>query len=68
MSTEKTASEVIQDQDAKITKLRLALIGLVGESDPEKLEAMEMAIRVMPCPEEDRMHTINAIHAIRDTA
>ena len=48
-------------------KLRKALVGLVGADTKEELEGMEIAIRSMPVPDEDRMNTINAIHALRDT-
>lgn len=48
-------------------KLRKALIGLVGATDLKELETMEAAIRVLPLPDEDRMNSINAIHALRDT-
>jgi len=50
------------------SKLRKALVGLVGADTPKELEGMEAAIRVLPVPDEDRMNTINAIHALRDTA
>lgn len=49
-------------------KLRKALVGLVGADTPKELEGMEALIRTMPVPDEDRMNTINAIHALRDTA
>ena len=48
-------------------KLRKALVGLVGADTKTELEGMEAAIRVLPVPDEDRMNTINAIHALRDT-
>lgn len=48
--------------------LRKALVGLVGADTPKELEGMEAAIRLLPVPDEDRMNTINAIHALRDTA
>lgn len=28
---------------------------------------MEVVVRTMPVPDKDRMNTINAIHALRDT-
>ena len=54
--------------EADKAKLRKALIGLVGEENIEALSNMEAALHQMPMPEEDRINTINAIHAIRDTA
>ncbi len=54
--------------EADNTKLRKALVGLVGADTKAELEGMEAAIRVLPVPDEDRMNTINAIHALRDTA
>ena len=48
-------------------KLRKALVGLVGADTKAELEGMEGAIRLLPMPDEDRMNTINAIHALRDT-
>ncbi len=48
-------------------RLRKALVGLVGADTKAELEGMEVAIRVMPVSDEDRMNTINAIHALRDT-
>lgn len=53
--------------EAANAKLRKALVGLVGADTKEELEGMEAAIRVLPVPDEDRMNTINAIHALRDT-
>lgn len=48
-------------------KLRKALVGLVGADTRPELEGMEAVMRALPIPDEDRMKTINAIHAIRDT-
>lgn len=53
--------------EADSQKLRRALIGLVGADTLPELEAMEIAIRSMPVAEEDRMNSLNAIHALRDT-
>ncbi len=49
-------------------KLRKALVGLVGADTKAELEEMEAAIRLLAAPDEDRMNTINAIHALRDTS
>lgn len=51
-----------------ITKLRSALVGLVGVDTREELDAMEAVMRLSRgIPEEDRANMINAIHALRDT-
>lgn len=55
--------KVIEQRDL----LRAALIGVVGASDPEELKAMELAMRVLPAPDEDKAATINAIHALMKT-
>lgn len=54
----------LRHAEAKISKLRTALIGLVGSSDKAELEAMEAFIRISPVPETDKASTINAIHAL----
>lgn len=51
---------VIEDRN----RLRSALVGLVGASEPGDLRQMEAAIRVLPAPDEDKAATINAIHAL----
>jgi hypothetical protein len=53
--------------EAKIAKLRAALIGLVGASDKAELEKMEMALRMAPAPMSDKAVAIDAIHALLDT-
>lgn len=53
--------------EEKNTKLRKALSGLVGADTKDELDAMELGLRALPIPEEDRMVTLNAIHALRDT-
>lgn len=50
--------------EADRDRLRTALIGLVGASDPIELRGMELALRALPIPDEDRAATINAIHAL----
>ena len=47
--------------------LRKALVGLVGAESRQELEQMEIAIRAMPAPDVDKMHTINAIQALITT-
>ena len=53
---------VVAEETAE--RFRLALVGLVGESDPVRLEAMAAMISVAPIPEQDKANTINAIHAL----
>ena len=47
--------------------MRKALVGLVGAESREELEQMEIAIRMMPVPDIDKMNTINAIQALIQT-
>ena len=47
--------------------LRKALVGLVGVDTREELEAMEAYIRSAPAPDEDKMTSINGIHALIKT-
>lgn len=49
-------------------KLRKALVDLVGASTKEELVQMELAIRAMPMPEQDKVAALNAIHALLETA
>lgn len=53
--------------EADNAKLRRGLVGLVGFDTRPELEALEVSMRLLPIPDEDRMNTINAIHALRDT-
>ena len=48
-------------------KLRKALVGLVGADTKGELDQMEIYLRASPLPDIDRMITINAIDALRDT-
>jgi hypothetical protein len=57
----------IDQLKADNAKLRKALVGLVGVDTKPELEVMEGIIRGSAIPDEDRMNTINAIHALRDT-
>ena len=50
--------------EADIELLRGALAGLVGGSDKAELEQMELAVRVIPAPEADKIASLNAIHAL----
>ena len=49
-------------------KLREALVGLVGASTKEELEAMEFALRTAPGIEQDKIVAIDAIHTLLETA
>ena len=53
--------------EADIALLRNALVGLVGASTREELEQIELAMRLVPAPEQDKAVTINAIHALLAT-
>ena len=57
----------MREAEEKINILRTALVGLIGSDDPAQLKEMELALRIMPVPDEDKANTINAIHAIIKT-
>jgi hypothetical protein len=44
--------------------LRAALVGLVGVDGKIDLEQMEVVMRAMPAPAQDKAATIDAIHAL----
>jgi hypothetical protein len=48
-------------------KLRSALVGLVGVDGKAELEQMEVTMRLLPAPDEDKAVSINAIHALLAT-
>lgn len=50
-----------------IALLRRALIGLVGVSEKAELEQMDVAMRLVPAPEADKIASLNAIHALLAT-
>ena len=58
----------MREAEATIKKLRNALAGLVGVSNKKELENMELSLRVMPIPDADKVASINAIHALIETA
>jgi hypothetical protein len=58
----------MRQAEAKIKKLRAALIGLIGAVDKAELEKMEALIRIAPVPDIDKTAGINAIQALLDTA
>ena len=49
-------------------RLRAALVGLVGASEPADLREMELAMRVLPASAEDKAATLDAIHALIATS
>ncbi len=57
----------MRQAEATILKLRSALIGLVGASTKEELEAMEVIVRGLAIPLTDRAVSINAIHVLIET-
>ena len=54
--------------ESDIRMLRAALVGLIGASEEAELRDMEVAMRMLPAPEEDKAVSINAIHALLATA
>lgn len=54
--------------EATIKKLRSALIGLVGSENKQELEQMVATLRLFDVAQEDKAVTINAIHALLETA
>jgi len=50
--------------EEKIKKLRSALVGLVGFSNREDLEAMKDVMNVMAVPSEDKQKMLNAINVL----
>ena len=48
-------------------KVRRALVGLVGRDTKDELDMMEAHLCILPVTDEDRIKTINAITALRDT-
>jgi len=57
----------MRESEAKIELLRKALSGIVGANTKEELEKMEIVIRSLPAPDEDKAVSINAIHALLKT-
>ena len=54
----------MRDAEARIERLRKALSGLVGAETKKELEAMDVALRIMPGIESDKIAGLNAIHAL----
>lgn len=57
----------LRKAEADCAKLRKALVGLVSCETAQELDAMEAIVRLMPAPDVDKIATINAITALRDT-
>ena len=54
--------------EVKAAKLKLALIGIVGEDDPAKLREMEVAMLALPVPQADKAGSIAAIRVLIEDA
>jgi hypothetical protein len=69
LSAEMGRAEILQNElaaaRAEVTRLRKALVGIVGADTPEELDQMEAVIRMAPAPAEDKAASIDAIHALR---
>jgi hypothetical protein len=63
----KDASERLAKVVAERDRLRTALVGIVGVDGRAELERMEVVMRTMPAPAEDKARTIDAIHALLAT-
>ncbi len=48
-------------------RLRRALVGLIGASRRDELDAMEIILRAAPAPDSDKAAAIDAIDALRET-
>jgi hypothetical protein len=60
--------EYIAALQQQIATLRKALIGLVGASAPDELDAMELVLRASEIPAADTAAAIDAIHALKATS
>lgn len=56
------------EAEAKIFKLRDALIGLVGAATKKELTGMELFLRSSQAPSTDIIAAINAVHILLETA
>jgi hypothetical protein len=57
----------LERAEAENARLRAALEGLVGASTREELEQLEVVMRLLPAPAEDKAKSIDAIHALLAT-
>ena len=65
----KTCTEhPLRQAEITITKLRAALIALIGAETEDDLNAMELILRSSAAPESDKVAAINAIDALRMSA
>ena len=53
--------------EAKISRLRSAMVGLIGVDGQQGLSEMETVIRSQPVCDQDKAVALNAIHALLDT-
>lgn len=61
------ARQQLRKAEVDMALLRNALAGMVGASDKAELEQMELAVRVLPAPESDKIASLNVIHALLAT-
>ncbi|KIJ00443.1 hypothetical protein ST27_10095 [Xanthomonas phaseoli pv. phaseoli] len=57
---------MVMTQAQAITRLRKALVGLIGASAADELKQMELALRALPAPAEDQAVAVDAIKALLD--
>lgn len=53
--------------EERCTKLRAALVGLVGADGRDELQQMDTIIRASPAPEADKAVSLDAIHVLIET-
>ena len=59
--------EALRKAAIDVALLRAALVGLIGADSAEELRQMEVTMRLLPAPAEDKAVSINAIHALLAT-
>jgi hypothetical protein len=59
--------EALRKAEKNIALLRAALVGLIGADSEQELRQMEVTMRLLPAPAEDKAVSINAIHALLAT-
>ena len=71
---DKHADECIEARNKRLSemavecdRLRAALVGLIGVDGKDDLEQMEGVMRLMPGIDEDKIASVNAIHALLAT-
>ena len=60
-------SHPMRKAEADIVLLRSALVGLIGSDSEQELRQIEVTMRLLPAPDEDKAVSINAIHALLAT-